>query len=78
MNAVMSRRITQRSLSLVHAYLKLYDRYDRPEHHFRLSQLRQAFTLDDVLSNKMGGGRHRSRTEDPRPRLNSSHVEARL
>jgi hypothetical protein len=64
MNAVMIRRVTQRSLSLVNAYLELYDRYDRPEHHFRLSQLRQAFTLDDVLSDKKGG-RLRSRTEDP-------------
>jgi len=65
MNAVMIRRVTQRSLSLVNAYLELYDRYDRPEHHFRLSQLRQAFTLDDVLNGKKGG-RLRSRTEDPR------------
>lgn len=65
MNAVMIRRVTQRSLSLVNAYLELYDRYDRPEHHFRLSQLRQAFTLDDVLNDKKGG-RLRSRTEDPR------------
>jgi hypothetical protein len=65
MNAVMIRRVTQRSLSLVNAYLELYDRYDRPEHHFRLSQLRQAFTLDDVLHDKKGG-RLRSRTEDPR------------
>lgn len=65
MNAVMIRRVTQRSLSLVNAYLKLYDRYDRPEHHFRLSQLRQAFTLDDVLNEKKGG-QVRSRTEDPR------------
>lgn len=65
MNAVMIRRVTQRSLSLVNAYLELYHRYDRPEHHFRLSQLRQAFTLDDVLHDKKGG-RLRSRTEDPR------------
>lgn len=65
MNAVMIRRVTQRSLSLVNAYLELYERYDRPEHHFRLSQLRQAFTLDDVLNDKKGG-RVRSRTEDPR------------
>ena len=65
MNAVMIRRVTQRSLALVNAYLELYDRYDRPEHHFRLSQLRQAFTLDDVLNGKKGG-RGRSRTEDPR------------
>ena len=64
MNPVMIRRVTQRSLSLVTAYLELYDRYDRPEHHFRLSQLRQAFTLDDVLNDKKGG-RLRSRTEDP-------------
>ena len=65
MNAVMIRRVTQRSLSLVNAYLELYDRYDRPEHHFRLSQLRQAFTLEDVLNDKKGG-QVRSRTEDPR------------
>jgi hypothetical protein len=65
MNAVMIRRVTQRSLGLVNAYLALYHRYDRPEHHFRLSQLRQAFTLDDVLNGKKGG-RERSRTEDPR------------
>lgn len=63
MNAVMIRRVTQRSLSLVNAYLELYDRYDRPEHHFRLSQLRQAFTLEDVLNDKKGGP-IRSRTED--------------
>ena len=65
MNAVMIRRVTQRSLSLVKAYLELYQRYDRPEHHFRLSQLRHAFTLDDVLNGKKGG-RTRFRTEDPR------------
>ena len=64
LNAVMIRRVSGRSLSLVNAYLELYHRYDQPEHHFRLSQLRQAFTKDSVL-NKKKGGLSGSRTEDP-------------
>lgn len=54
MNAVMIRRVTGRSLALVHAYLDLYRRYDRPEYHFRLSQLRNVFTRQEVLSGKKG------------------------
>ena len=61
MNAVMIRRVTQRSLTLVRAYLELYRRYDQPEHHFRLSQLRSAFTKESVLNEKKGGRTH-SRT----------------
>jgi hypothetical protein len=57
MNAVMIRRVTGRSLTLTNAYLELYRRYDRPEHHFRLSQMRGAFTKDDVRNAKKGGSR---------------------
>jgi hypothetical protein len=64
LNRVMIRRVSGRSLSLVNAYLDLYHRYDRPEHHFRLSQLRLAFTKESVLNDKKGG-RTRSRTEHP-------------
>ena len=62
MNAVMIRRVTGRSLALTNAYLELYRRYDQPEHHFRLSQLRSAFTKDDVLNGKKKR-RSRSRTK---------------
>jgi hypothetical protein len=65
MNAVMIRRVTQRALPLVTSYLELYQRYDGIEHHFRLSQLRHAFTLDDILNGEPGG-RRRSTTEDQR------------
>ncbi len=61
MNAVMIRRVTNRSLSLINAYLELYRRYDAPEHHFRLSQLRSAFTKDEVVDAKKAS-RSRSRT----------------
>ena len=61
LNGVMIRRVSGRSLSLVNAYLELYRRYDQPEHHFRLSQLRQVFTKESVLNEKKGG-RTSSRT----------------
>lgn len=54
MNAVMIRRVTGRSMVLVQAYLDLYRRYDRPEYHFRLSQLRNVFAREDVLGAKKG------------------------
>lgn len=59
-NAVMIRRVTGRSLSLVKAYLELYRRYDQPDYHFRLSQLRNAFTREDLGEKR--GPRSRSRT----------------
>jgi hypothetical protein len=64
LNRVMIRRVTNRSLGLVNAYLDLYQRYDQPEHHFRLSQLRLAFTKESVLDEKKGG-RTRSHTQHP-------------
>lgn len=60
MNAVMIRRVTGRSLSLVKAYLELYHRYDQPDYHFRLSQFRNAFTRDDL--GEKGGRVSHSRT----------------
>ncbi|MFN3286592.1 MAG: DUF1670 domain-containing protein, partial [bacterium] len=54
MNAVMIRRVTGRSMALVEAYLNLYCRYDRPEYHFRLLQLRNAFAREEVLGEKKG------------------------
>lgn len=54
MNAVMIRRVTGRSLALVEAYLDLYRRYDRPEYHFRLSQIRNVFAREDILGGKKG------------------------
>lgn len=57
MNAVMIRRITGRSMTLVEAYLELYRRYERPEYHFRLAQLRRIFTRDDVPGEKKGSSR---------------------
>lgn len=57
LNAVMIRRVTGRSMALVEAYLALYRRYDRPEYHFRLSQLRRVFVRDEVLTEKGGPSR---------------------
>jgi hypothetical protein len=54
MNAVMIRRITGRSLALVEAYLDLYRRYDRPDYHFRLAQIRNVFARDEILAQKRG------------------------
>jgi hypothetical protein len=54
MNAVMIRRVTGRSMTLVEAYLELYRCYERPEYHFRLAQLRRVFTRDDALGEKKG------------------------
>jgi hypothetical protein len=55
LNEVMIRRVIGRSLSLVRAYLSLRERYDQPEHHFRLSQLRGVFTREGVRNAKKGG-----------------------
>ena len=57
MNAVMIRRVIGRSLSLVRGYLELRERYDRSEHHFRLSQLRGVFTQEGVRNAQRGGSR---------------------
>jgi hypothetical protein len=54
LNAVMIRRVTGRSMTLVEAYLELYRRYELPEYHFRLAQLRRVFTRDDALGEKKG------------------------
>ncbi len=54
MNAVMIRRVTGRSLALVEAYLDLYHRYDRPDYHFRLAQIRNVFARDEILAPKKG------------------------
>lgn len=54
MNAVMIRRVTGRSLALVEAYLDLYRRYDRPDYHFRLAQIRNVFARDEILAPKKG------------------------
>lgn len=62
MSTVMIRRVMQRLLSLVNAYIEHYSRCDQLGHHYRLSQLRQAFTLDEVLCSKKGG-QLRSRTD---------------
>lgn len=61
LNAVMIRRVTGRSMALVNAYLELYRRYDQPDYHFRLGQLRHVFARDEILSEKKGR-RFRSRT----------------
>jgi hypothetical protein len=52
MIAVMIRRVTGRSMALVEAYLELYRRYGRPEYHFRLAHLRQAFAREETLGLK--------------------------
>jgi hypothetical protein len=57
MNAVMIRRVTGRSMALVEAYLELYRRYERPEYHFRLAQLRRVFARDDEAGEKKGAFR---------------------
>jgi hypothetical protein len=54
MNTVMIRRITGRSMALVEAYVELYRRYEKPEYHFRLAQLRRVFSRDDVPGEKKG------------------------
>lgn len=55
MNAVMIRRVTGRSMSLVSAYLDLIGRYDKPEHHFRLAQMRRVFARDEAVRGEKGG-----------------------
>ena len=54
LNQVMIRRVTGRSMALVAAYLGLYRRYDAPEYHFRLAQLRNVFARDELASEKRG------------------------
>ncbi len=61
LNQVMIRRVTGRSMALVAAYLELYRRYDQPDYHFRLAQLRNVFARDELASQK-GGPAWRSRT----------------
>jgi len=61
LNQVMIRRVTGRSMALVAAYLELYRRYDAPEYHFRLAQLRNVFARDELASQKRGAA-SRSRT----------------
>jgi len=53
-NKVMIRRVIGRSLALVEAYLALYERYDQPDYHFRLAQIRHAFAQDEALGEKRG------------------------
>lgn len=65
LNQVMIRRVTGRSMALVGAYLELYRRYDTPEYHFRLAQLRHVFTRDELLAEKRGPA-SRSRTRGAR------------
>lgn len=54
MNAVMIRRVTGRSPALVKAHLDLYRRYDQPDYHFRLAQLRNVFAREEILGQKKG------------------------
>src|SRR6266508_2753410 len=65
LNQVMIRRVTGRSMALVGAYLELYRRYDTPEYHFRLAQLRNVFARDELLAEKRGPAL-RSRTRGAR------------
>ena len=54
MNAVMIRRVTGRSMALVQAYMDLYRRYDEPDYHFRLAQIRRVFTREEEAEQKRG------------------------
>jgi hypothetical protein len=65
LNQVMIRRVTGRSMALVGAYLELYRRYDQPDYHFRLAQLRNVFARDELTSQKRGAAL-RSRTRGAR------------
>ena len=56
LNAVMIRRVTGRSMALVREYLKLYERYDRSEYHFRLAQIRRVFARQQEPAEKGGSG----------------------
>ncbi len=60
LNAVMIRRVVGRSMALVNAYLALYRRYDQPDYHFRLGQIRRVFAREEAPSGKRG--RRSSRT----------------
>jgi hypothetical protein len=55
MNAAMIRRVTGRSMTLVQAYLELLQRYDEPEYHFRLAQIRRVFAREDGESGQKKG-----------------------
>jgi hypothetical protein len=54
LNQVMIRRVIGRSMALVGAYLELYRRYDQPDYHFRLAQLRDVSARDELASQKRG------------------------
>jgi sulfite reductase beta subunit-like hemoprotein len=54
MNAVMIRRVTGRSMALVQAYMDLYRKYDEPDYHFRLAQIRQVFVREEEADQKGG------------------------
>jgi hypothetical protein len=62
MNAVMIRRVTGRSMSLVEAYLALYHKYEQPEYLFRLSHIRHVFAKEEVVQ-EVGKKRPSSLTE---------------
>jgi hypothetical protein len=55
LNAVMIRRVTGRSMSLIQAYLDLRRRYDEPEYHFRLAQMRRVFARDEATRGEKRG-----------------------
>jgi len=65
MNPVMIRRVTGRSMTLVEAYLDLYRRYDEPDYHFRLAQIRQVFARDRSDDPKKGPGGFHSEGDLP-------------
>jgi len=49
LNDVMIRRVTGRSMSLVRAYLDLYQKYDNnPDYAFRIAHLRNVFAREDA------------------------------
>lgn len=64
MNAVMIRRVTGRSMSLVEAYLELYRKYEKPEYHFRLAQLRRVFAREELLAERGKKNRYSPIRED--------------
>jgi hypothetical protein len=54
LNAVMIRRVTGRSMSLVKSYLDLYEKYDGdPDYVFRIEHLRNVFVKEEE-ENKVG------------------------
>ena len=66
LNQVMIRRVTGRSMALVGAYLELYRRYDQPDYHFRLAQLRNVFARDELASQKRGAASRSGSTRGAR------------